>query len=710
MANYATLKSAIQQVIAENGTNAITGSILQSTLLSMVNSLGANYHFAGIATPATNPGTPDQNVFYIAAAAGTYANFNSSFVLTGNEVAIFKYNGTWTKDTPGIASKNAVEHADNYIYYSPSPKPSFTTNAAQTSLTISFPAASGGYMMAVNRWNRLIATSRHAFDTAQSYTINRYQVLVWDLTNGEISSVSYNTEINANKILALGFSGGAPVGVFAPWLVSQMMAEKIAYADIVDNLTSTNAGVPLSAKQGALLSQRRTMDIYYSPSEKPTIKPNAAQTSLTITLPAASGGYMMVIGSDNRLIATSRHALDNEQSYTISRYQVLVWNLLTGEITTMSHNNVIDINRVIFLDYSGGAVRGLAAPWYLSTVIDSENSIIPLNKEVETSLFSAVKQRGFYGPYRNMSGILSIIHFSDLHGSVSNLKRILEYKAKYADYITDILHTGDSVVSSFEQANPFADVAGANMVLNVIGNHDVWQQGHTPPYDATAQQAYEKFIGPFVSAWGVVQPADVATTYACYYYKDYTAAKVRMIILDAMHYDSAQEAWFESVLNGAKTAGYSVLAVNHYPPQQGLNEIECGGFNPFGETIDEVANPVSGERLPSSAYNVVDNFIAGGGEFVCWIAGHTHRDFVGIVKEHPSQIHIDVDKGGDYDGYVIENRVTGAKSQDAFNVLVIDTTEKLIKVVRIGCDVDMFQRAKRAFCLNYATRERIYNF
>lgn len=102
MANYATLKAAIQQVVKTNGNNEITGALLQQSLLAMIDSLGANYEYAGIATVSTNPGTPDQNVFYIASTAGTYSNFNG-IVVNDGEVAILKYNGSWVKDSTGLA-------------------------------------------------------------------------------------------------------------------------------------------------------------------------------------------------------------------------------------------------------------------------------------------------------------------------------------------------------------------------------------------------------------------------------------------------------------------------------------------------------------------------------------------------------------------------------------------------------------------------------
>lgn len=100
MANYANLITAIQDVVKTNGNNEITGALLQQSLVAMINSLGAGYQFAGIAQPSTNPGTPDQNVFYIA-GAGTYSNFGGITIESG-EIAIFKYRGSWSNERISI--------------------------------------------------------------------------------------------------------------------------------------------------------------------------------------------------------------------------------------------------------------------------------------------------------------------------------------------------------------------------------------------------------------------------------------------------------------------------------------------------------------------------------------------------------------------------------------------------------------------------------
>ena len=107
MANYATLKAAIQQYIKQNGNNEITGALLQQELLAMVNSLGAGYQFVGVADLTTSPGTPDQNVVYFASRAGTYSNF-SGIEFHYNEIGFLVYNGTWSKLTTNGVSRKVI--------------------------------------------------------------------------------------------------------------------------------------------------------------------------------------------------------------------------------------------------------------------------------------------------------------------------------------------------------------------------------------------------------------------------------------------------------------------------------------------------------------------------------------------------------------------------------------------------------------------------
>ena len=73
----------------------------------MVTTLGAEYQFAGVATIATNPGTPDAKVFYIANGKGTYTKFGSLEV-TEDEVVVLYWDTAWHKEATGIASQEKL--------------------------------------------------------------------------------------------------------------------------------------------------------------------------------------------------------------------------------------------------------------------------------------------------------------------------------------------------------------------------------------------------------------------------------------------------------------------------------------------------------------------------------------------------------------------------------------------------------------------------
>ena len=92
MANYNNIKATIDANIKINGNQEITGSVLQSVLNQIVNALGIGYQFAGIATPSTDPGTPDQKVFYLA-NTGTYTHFGNLTI--SKELGILKYDSSW---------------------------------------------------------------------------------------------------------------------------------------------------------------------------------------------------------------------------------------------------------------------------------------------------------------------------------------------------------------------------------------------------------------------------------------------------------------------------------------------------------------------------------------------------------------------------------------------------------------------------------------
>lgn len=114
MGNYENLKAAISAVIKTNGNQEITGDILQNVLKSIIDTIGYGAVFAGVATPITEPLTPDQNVFYLAAVNGTYSNFGG--IVINDEVCVLSNaTGQWQKIGTGIASGSIVERMSKQL-------------------------------------------------------------------------------------------------------------------------------------------------------------------------------------------------------------------------------------------------------------------------------------------------------------------------------------------------------------------------------------------------------------------------------------------------------------------------------------------------------------------------------------------------------------------------------------------------------------------
>lgn len=98
MANWTKLKKVIADVIKTNGNQEITGAIMQQTLMYIVDNVGGNAQFGGVAVPSTVPADTDGSLFYLASTQGSYPNF-SNINVDASEMAVFTKDtaGTWVK-------------------------------------------------------------------------------------------------------------------------------------------------------------------------------------------------------------------------------------------------------------------------------------------------------------------------------------------------------------------------------------------------------------------------------------------------------------------------------------------------------------------------------------------------------------------------------------------------------------------------------------
>ena len=107
MAAYDNLRAVIAANVFQNNENRVTADMVKTAMNEMVNSLGAEFQFGGVAEPGdAGPGTPDYKVAYLASTPGTYTNFDGIVVADG-EVVNLKWDGTaWNKEVTGAAARS----------------------------------------------------------------------------------------------------------------------------------------------------------------------------------------------------------------------------------------------------------------------------------------------------------------------------------------------------------------------------------------------------------------------------------------------------------------------------------------------------------------------------------------------------------------------------------------------------------------------------
>jgi len=339
----------------------------------------------------------------------------------------------------------------------------------------------------------------------------------------------------------------------------------------------------------------------------------------------------------------------------------------------------------------------------------SNQDVVSLNGglQVLTNKFKNLsKRRGSNGDSNAGNKILNLLYFSDLHNGQSSLQRLLGFADTFDTYIDDVVHGGDMVSNLFSDTNPFA-VLGGSKVLTVIGNHDNWlgSSSMAPQLDV-----FNKFIKPYYQAWGVTVPSDAETEGYCYWYKDYDESKLRLIGLDCMNWDSTQAAWLSDVLDDAYADGYSVIILNHYCPHTSFkSDRQC--------TFSTVYVNGCSNFLNSEAAGIVHSKIEGGLKFVVWLFGHEHKDFFGNIETYPEQYALAIDKTSPTSDWTSANpdwerdsiRVSTGRSQDAFDVISVDTTAGILTVMRIGNNTDKFMRQKNYLTFDYVNHKIVGN-
>ena len=176
--------------------------------------------------------------------------------------------------------------------------------------------------------------------------------------------------------------------------------------------------------------------------------------------------------------------------------------------------------------------------------------------------------------------------------------------------------------------------------------------------------------------WGHTEPLGT------YYYYDNVPQKIRYIVLNGFFAVKAgdQGTWFRNTLN-ATPAGWTIVVLCHAWWQ------------------DPARTKYS--TTTGSLINALDAYIKGGGaaKVACWIAGHLHYDYSETIS---TVVTSGDDAGKTYsfpviittcDSYLNDttNMALGTATEQAFDVIHIDTYNQTVKCTRVGAGEDRLE-------------------
>lgn len=211
-------------------------------------------------------------------------------------------------------------------------------------------------------------------------------------------------------------------------------------------------------------------------------------------------------------------------------------------------------------------------------------------------------------------------------------------------------------------------------LYNVSGNHDYFdyfiEDGKTSSKTLTGGDVWQYLYGHMTDA--VVGDAS-----RNYYYVDNITQKMRYIILSAFTKEltntlgAEQETWLRDIALDMPD-GYTAVIFTHSMGEQTTDNSDFILYG-AGVSIESICD--------ASEANIA-----------CIVAGHTHVDFLRETSTRKIPIFITtcdkykpwISNGVDMETF-LANRVEGTITEQAFDVFIIDKTNRQINAVRIGC-------------------------
>ena len=349
------------------------------------------------------------------------------------------------------------------------------------------------------------------------------------------------------------------------------------------------------------------------------------------------------------------------------------------------------------------------------------------------------------GALNGMDSMPIFAHITDLHGDAPRWLNFMEYCDKYG--VDFALETGDAVMYLASDASKYIyDFANEHNtdVIACIGNHEAFPTGSSTLFADNLSDLATKY--EYLASAGT-------TTTKCYYFKDYDAKKIRVIVLN-QHEDGvyrrrigqAQVDWFITTLLSTPV-GYGVVIAYHAPedkvvaespydvfrqpmPNTGATYEANGGYvdkrvisllidafisrTSVNFTYNDHSATYNGDSdVTTQTVSVVADFsdVDESTEFICYVCGHRHEDWIGYYDHSTNkQLCLCITTGnalyGDSTNPAWSNQSDLPRggvgvSQDAFCVYAIDRLNGNVKIMRVGSTVTQMMVKREMMVIPY---------
>ncbi len=327
-------------------------------------------------------------------------------------------------------------------------------------------------------------------------------------------------------------------------------------------------------------------------------------------------------------------------------------------------------------------------------------------------------------------------HISDIHGDLKRYKNAIKY-LNYFD-VDFSVHTGDVITWDMRDSYKFFE-DGSHLlnapIYNCIGNHETFKGQEKP-----SNEVLHKWLFPnsFSFSETINSPNGRG-----YYYADCEDKKIRLIVVNDYDFDeentgSLREAytigqtqcdWLIKTLKEAAELEYGVIIASHesdIPIPPGSNDYGfCQRCEPYPWGLPKTHEHIIADIVDAFKHAkelklnlkwektgvevLIDDKFDKKGEFICYLNGHRHGDYVGYLPGFSDQLSIGMPCSGCFpEGYhnIGEEtsdlpRIPDTVTEDCVNFYTIDREQKTITIVRIGACVNDEMKVRRSVKLKY---------